>query len=476
MALNFGTLDFNVAFNPTYAFPLDARCYFVSHAAAEAAAAEAIAAGGAESKYYWGQNIVVVENNVASFFIIQPDGTLGEVGSKIEVDPKCFETNEEGKLSLLGFADAVEGAQLVINADGEVSWVKPDTTTVEGLSTAVKNLEEAIKNIYTKTETDEAIATAVSNAAHLKRKVMESVDAVEQFAQENPTTFDQYIFMVPTGLVAEDDKYDEYIVISETVIDEDDVETITYTVEKIGSWEVNLEAYAKTEDVNKALEGKVDVDENARLITNEEAEKLAGLQNAPFKTLSEDFEVVDDELRLKGLEVADIANLQDLLDSKAEAVEGERFITDEEAAKLEGIEEGAEANYIKSVSTSFEVDENGQLVLKAVPTTIDLSGNQTISPLITSITNLENLVNGTDEATGLVNRTAQLETKTGELETAVGNINELLDGLSENYVTQTTYSTEVGDLTKLNRVSGIENSTLVDEINDINTRLVWGEL
>ena len=412
MALNFGTLDFNVAFNPTYAFPIDARCYFESKAAAEAAAAEAIEAGGSASKYYWGQSIVVVENNTASFFIIQPNGTLGEVGGKIEIDPNCFVINEEGKLSLLDFAGAVEGAQLVINADGKISWVKPDTTTIEGLSTAVKNLEDAIENIYTKNETDTAIAKAVSEAAHLKRKIMESTDAVEQFARENPTTFDQYIFMVPTGLVAEDDKYNEYIVISETIKDSDD---ITYTIEKIGSWEVNLEAYAKTEDVNKALEGKVDVDENARLITNEEAEKLAGLQNAPFKTLSEDFEVVEDELRLKSLEVADIANLQNLLDSKAEAVEGERFITAEEAAKLEGIEEGAEVNYIKSVSTSFEVDENGQLALKAVPTTIDLSGNKTISPLITSTANLEKLVNGTDEATGLVNRTAQLETKTDEL-------------------------------------------------------------
>lgn len=415
MALNFGTLDFNVAFNPTYAFPIDARCYFESKAAAEAAAAEAIEAGGSASKYYWGQSIVVVENNTASFFIIQPNGTLGGVGGKIEIDPNCFVINEEGKLSLLDFTGAVEGAQLVINADGKISWVKPDTTIVEGLSTAVKNLEDAIKNTYTKTETDTAITKAVSEAAHLKRKIMESTDAVEQFARENPTTFDQYIFMVPTGLVAEDDKYDEYIVISETIRDSDDIEIITYTVEKIGSWEVNLAAYAKTEDVNKALEGKVDVDENARLITNEEAEKLAGLRNAPFETLSEDFEVVENELRLKDLEVADIANLQDLLDSKAELVEGERFITAEEAAKLEGIEEGAEVNYIKSVSTSFDVDEDGQLALKAVPTTIDLSGNKTISPLITSTSNLENLVNGTDETTGLVNRTAQLETKTDEL-------------------------------------------------------------
>ena len=43
--------------------------------------------------------------------------------------------------------------------------------------------------------------------------------------------------------------------------------------------------------------------------------------------------------------------------------------------------------------------------------------------------------------------------------------------LKENYVTASIYSTEVGDLTKLIRDEGRENTTLVDEINYINERL-----
>jgi len=77
MAIDYGKLNFSVSFNPTSAFPIDARCYFESLADAERAAATAEYAGSSNTIYYYGQNIVVVENNTASFYIIQPDGTLG---------------------------------------------------------------------------------------------------------------------------------------------------------------------------------------------------------------------------------------------------------------------------------------------------------------------------------------------------------------------------------------------------------------
>lgn len=47
-------------------------------------------------------------------------------------------------MNLLGFADAVGGAQLVKTEDGKISWVKPDTTTVEGLSTAIESLKTVV--------------------------------------------------------------------------------------------------------------------------------------------------------------------------------------------------------------------------------------------------------------------------------------------------------------------------------------------
>lgn len=144
MAMTFGTLDFAVAFNRQTAFPLDAKSYFESLEAATAAATSAQEAGSSETVYYYGQTIAVVENNKATLYVIQPNNTLKEVGGNILINKNVFSKAEDGTLDLLGFADAVAGAQAVKSSDGKISWVKPDTTTVEGLSTAVASLKTTV--------------------------------------------------------------------------------------------------------------------------------------------------------------------------------------------------------------------------------------------------------------------------------------------------------------------------------------------
>ena len=146
MAMTFGTLDFAVAFNRQTAFPLDAKSYFESLELATAAAASAQEAGSSETTYYYGQTVAVVESGKATLYVIQPDNTLKEVGGNIVINEKVFAKDADGSLNLLGFADAVAGAQLVKSADGKVSWVKPDATTVEGLQTAVSTLQTTIGN------------------------------------------------------------------------------------------------------------------------------------------------------------------------------------------------------------------------------------------------------------------------------------------------------------------------------------------
>lgn len=144
MAMTFGTLDFAVAFNRQTAFPLDAKSYFESLELATAAAASAQEAGSSETTYYYGQTVAVVESGKATLYVIQPDNTLKEVGGNIVINEKVFSKDADGSLNLLGFADAVAGAQLVKSVDGKVSWVKPDATTVEGLQTAVSTLQTTI--------------------------------------------------------------------------------------------------------------------------------------------------------------------------------------------------------------------------------------------------------------------------------------------------------------------------------------------
>ena len=144
MAMTFGTLDFAVAFNRQTSFPLDAKSYFESLELATAAAASAQEAGSSETTYYYGQTVAVVESGKATLYVIQPDNTLKEVGGNIVINENVFAKDADGSLNLLGFANAVAGAQLVKSADGKVSWVKPDTTTVEGLQTAVSTLQTTI--------------------------------------------------------------------------------------------------------------------------------------------------------------------------------------------------------------------------------------------------------------------------------------------------------------------------------------------
>jgi hypothetical protein len=166
MALNFGKLNFSTSFNPTSAFPIDARQYFESYASAQAAAKTAVEAGSADSVYYIGMPLVVVEDSVATLYVINGDKTLKPVGSSVEVDEKTIVFND-GKLTLDGFADATTGQQPRIASDGTLEWYTPDTSSVSGLQEAVGQLQTDVDalesnladNYYNKTQIDSKITS-----------------------------------------------------------------------------------------------------------------------------------------------------------------------------------------------------------------------------------------------------------------------------------------------------------------------------
>ena len=89
-----------------------------------------------------------------------------------------------------------------------------------------------ITDAYTSEQTDSAIATAVANADHLKREIVESLPEIE-LADENT------IYMVGTGAGTEDSVYEEYMLINGGF-------------EKIGSSEVDLTNYALKSYVDTA--------------------------------------------------------------------------------------------------------------------------------------------------------------------------------------------------------------------------------
>lgn len=82
---DFGKLNFSVSFNPTSAFPVDARYHFTTLAAAQAAAQGAVEVGSSEGTYFFGETVVVQTATDATLYVIQPDKTLKALGSSSDV-------------------------------------------------------------------------------------------------------------------------------------------------------------------------------------------------------------------------------------------------------------------------------------------------------------------------------------------------------------------------------------------------------
>ena len=438
----FGKLNFAVAFAPQTAFPLDARYYFDSLEAAEAAARSAVEVGSFTGTYFYGENVVVVTSTSATLYLIQPDKTLKEVGAVPVGDGKSIEI-VDGKIAIKGFGTAEVGAQLTIGNNGEVTWVKPDTSTVSGLQAAVATNTQNITNLtnvkadkattlagygiedaYTKEETEQKIAAA----GHAKFK---KVDAVPDVA----TAEDNVLYLVWNTTT---NYYDIYAKIDDAVVRLDDVS-------------VNLDAYSTTEQMNAAI--------------------------------------------------------ADAIKNKVDKVEGSRLINADEINKLATIQEGAEPNVVKSVDAgNFAVDETGKLTLTAVTeaqvtgltealskkatvegltavegrvTTVenDLStAKATIETQGTAIKGLQTTVGtlGTDVETAKTDISG-LKTKVEANETAITALQSVTGALDTTYLKVERYTTEVGAFSGLVHHAN-DNSTIIDEINDLNTRLIWTEL
>lgn len=131
---DFGKLNFSVSFNPTSAFPLDARCYFDSLALAKAAAATAQAVGSTDTVYYVGQRFLVVENDTPTWYTIQADKTLladgtGSGGTSFTTDDTL--SLESGVLSV-NTTDAVEENNTnPITSKGVYAYIKSTVGTIE---------------------------------------------------------------------------------------------------------------------------------------------------------------------------------------------------------------------------------------------------------------------------------------------------------------------------------------------------------
>lgn len=153
-------------------------------------------------------------------------------------------------------ADDVDGTTITIDENGKLT-ANLITYTIEsdrnaedtGIVITLKGSDNStssividdidLSNYYTKTETDNAIADAVSKIGRLKRKVVADLDEAQAIVDADKEAADEYIFMVPNG----DGGYDEYMYFPEKD-----------ALEKVGSWGgTDLSQYVTETELEEAL-------------------------------------------------------------------------------------------------------------------------------------------------------------------------------------------------------------------------------
>lgn len=244
-------------------------------------------------------------------------------------------------------------------------------STLEGIDNATQEELNAYKEEVTqtlntyKTEVTGAINTAKQEAiADADDKLANKVgnDTFETFKSENTqaiATAKQEA--IDAAAAAEEAK--GYAVATEVA------NTYTTKVE-FNTLTGELDKYAKTADVEAALDSKVNVVEGARLITDAEAEKLNGLLEIKAVDNITIEKSENGTLSVKEISADQVNDLSSWVNKNAGTVKGlsENNLTDAMVTKIGNIQDGAEKNYIKSVSDEFEVSEAGQLAIKTITT------------------------------------------------------------------------------------------------------------
>lgn len=140
---------------------------------------------------------------------------------------------------------------------------------------------------------------------------------------------------------------------------------------KLEGEEIDLSIYAKISDVNSALDGKVDVAEGYRLISDEEAAKLAGLENFD----PSDLEAAIEEKAAQ----ADLEALQGEVDLKAvksevEAALDEKAVKSEVEAALAGKADKTDIPSLEGFAKEEYVDQKVADLVNAAPEAMDTLG------------------------------------------------------------------------------------------------------
>lgn len=276
--------------------------------------------------------------------------TLGSYGTRISaVEAKAL-ANEN---NISGISDRVttnEGAISTANSN------------ISANTSAIAEINTALADIYTKSQTDTKIAEEIGKQAHFSAKVVTSTDEMT-----DPTT----LYLVKDESAAGEDRYKEYMIIGGTP-----------TV--IGDTSTNLSDYATTESVNASIAAVnqtiTDKDTAMGERVNGVAEDLATdkADLASFKTTvsttyqtkadaATDKSALEEVIGSKAAQ-SDLQALQTTVGNQDNAIKALQTADTGFESRIKALEDvGAQKNVINSVETTeFEVDATGKLSVKSI--------------------------------------------------------------------------------------------------------------
>ena len=247
---------------------------------------------------------------------------------KADLEPKVVEENgelilgwfEPNPTMLDGVVDSLTSLQNQIDSVNNTINTLEQTFTSADNALVAEVAKKADKNdVYTKEETNSKINELISAAQHLVRKVFDTFEEAEAFAAETTNPAD-YVYMVKNTSETASDKYTEYLYIDEIL-------------EPVGSWDVDLDAYATKNELTVGLLGKVDAEEGKSLISEEDLAKLAGIEaGAEINFISSVdeaiFNVNEGKLEFKSISIDRVDELENLLNGKASVSSVNELIAD----------------------------------------------------------------------------------------------------------------------------------------------------
>lgn len=307
--------------------------------------------------------VVSTEDGLAIAWYEPGTETVEDVAANIESVSKTVDSLDQTLNSKGGLVDQVGDLKTQVGTAANEAG-----SGATGLYAEIDRIDGELANKPNADDVTREIAEAVAGANHLKREIVEQLPPIEDADQNT-------IYMIPSGLQEDDNKYYEWILINGIF-------------ERVGSWEVNLSNYATKADINTLTEtvnsNKSEIDTSISdlqgQITSEvsratAAEKVNADTISEFKTTTNNSlgEIRNSLAALEGAEPNFISSVDGnnftVIDGKLEFKSSAgRLITSEEVAIIKNVSDGAYENFIKSVDeTELNVDNAGKLTITSLP-------------------------------------------------------------------------------------------------------------